>query len=215
MAASLRINITRSGQGPGSNFLLHALRRSWGEGKGIGLDGSPALEGEANWTHRFYPDIPWSSPGAEAGADYAPASSAQTPIGYTGAWTFTNVLADVNLWRANPGTNFGWIILSDAEETARTARRIASRETPDEGPRLLIEYVQPPRMEHIEFTNGMLAFSFEELAYNHYSIEGKEALEGGAWHVSTNLPLLQVSGPVTVAWPVSGPQQFYRVTLQP
>jgi hypothetical protein len=210
--ASLHTYVTRSGSGPGSNFLLHRMRRSWGEGAGRGLDGAVATGGDATWNHRFHPDEPWGEPGAMAGVDYAPESTAQT-FGMFGEWTFTNVMTDLQFWRNNPGTNFGWIMISDDEGTMRTARRLASRENEDSPPYLLIEYVEVPRLEHAEVAEGVLSLNFNALAFNRYRIESRVALEGGAWQTCTNLPLVEERGPVTVALPVSGGQKFYRVAL--
>lgn len=213
LSASLHAYVTRSGSGPGSNFLLHRMRRPWGEGAGRGLDGALATGGDATWLYRFYPEDPWGEPGAMAGLDYAPESTAQL-FGNYGEWTFTNVMADVQFWRNNPGTNFGWILISDDEGTMRTARRLASREHEDSPPYLLIEYVEAPRVERAAISEGVFSLTFEALAFNRYRIESRTALGGEAWQTCTNLPWVEERGPVTVALPVSGAQKFYRVALE-
>lgn len=214
LAASLHLSVTRSGSGPNSNFLLHRLRRSWGEGNGQGLDGAQAIEGDATWNHRFFPVEPWSEPGGEAGVDYELESTAQT-FGNYGEWEFTNVVSDIQFWQANPGTNFGWIMISDREDVSRTARRIASRETEDTGPYILIEYVDSPRIDRLEVSEGRLFLSFTALALNRYHVECREALAAGTWLTCTNLPAVASRGPVTVTLPMLGPQMFFRVELDP
>ena len=52
---------------------------------------------------------------------------------------------DVQLWVSNPGTNQGWLLLSEDESSFKTARRFSSREDPDQGntPLLTVDYSAP------------------------------------------------------------------------
>ena len=47
------------------------------------------------------------------------------------------MISDVQLWNDAPATNFGWILVGD-ESTIKTAKRLDSRENPNEGFRPLL-----------------------------------------------------------------------------
>jgi hypothetical protein len=129
-----------------STFGLHRILRSWGEGLKGGTVGSPASAGEANWNARSFPDVLWNAPGAAAPLDYSTTASGTTPISGPGPYTFASapgLVADVQAWLANPGANFGWILISQSEDIPFTARRFASREDPSNGPSLIIQYSAP------------------------------------------------------------------------
>src|SRR6476660_8457206 len=51
-SATFTIQVTnKNGLGVGSDFTLHRLLKSWGEGMGSFLAGAPATEGEATWNN--------------------------------------------------------------------------------------------------------------------------------------------------------------------
>ena len=104
---------------------------SWGEGSGSAVTGSPAHFGEATWTSRFYPLVTWDFPGGSAGVDYIDSSSSSTLVDDKGIYIFHSTQAlidDVTTWLADPGTNSGFMLISDNEFAPGTARRFASRE---------------------------------------------------------------------------------------
>ena len=132
-----------------SVFGLHLMQRSWGEGAEIPMDnpgglGAPASPGDATWLHRFAFDTPWAMPGGAAGIDFKGNFSSSTLIYGVDVYTFEGTLdmiADVQGWLDNPDGNYGWMLLSQAEDVPFTARRFASSEDPNGGgPRLFIEY---------------------------------------------------------------------------
>ncbi|SRR5260221_4638586 len=52
-----------------------------------------------------------------------------------------DTMADLQLWLDHPGTNFGWMLISQSEDTPFTARRFASREDPfGRGPTLTVDF---------------------------------------------------------------------------
>jgi hypothetical protein len=211
--ASLLLHISRSpgGTQAGSQFQLHRLLKSWGEGNKTGLTGLPAEAGEATWFSCFYPDENWSVPGASAPEDFMAESDGQQTVNSYG-WYRLDVLADpVITWQTDPEHNFGWILVNVAEDIPYTARRFDSRESPAYAPTLHIEYVQPPHVDDIGITNGMVSLTFVGLARNHYHVEGGEHLGAGEWNTQTNLPLLETTGPVTVSLPRTAPTMFYRI----
>lgn len=122
---------------------LHRLQADWGEAgsmaPGPGGQGGTPLAGDATWTHRFFNDTTWNSPGG----DFAASASAETILDAPGDYTFgstTAMVSDVQDWLDNPSGNFGWIMI--ANENAQSARRLISREStvPERRPRIEIEY---------------------------------------------------------------------------
>jgi hypothetical protein len=150
-SVGLQLEVTRqpSDGFEASLFGLHRMLRSWGEGGTVVTEnpgglGAPAGPGDATWAHRFAFDTPWAMPGGAAGTDFAPTFSSSTIIYGVDVYNFEGTLdmiADVQAWLDNPGTNFGWMLKSQSEELPFTARRFASREDPNgAGPLLFIEY---------------------------------------------------------------------------
>ena len=124
---------------------LHKLLADWGEGTshapmGEG-DGAPATPNDATWRHRFFDTIFWST----EGGDFTATVSASQSVGPVGQymWSSAQMVADVQSWLDNPGSNFGWLVLGD-ETTAATAKRFDTRESASP-PILTIEFI-PPRV---------------------------------------------------------------------
>jgi hypothetical protein len=116
-----------------SNFDLHRLLVSWGEGTGSNLTGSVAQPGSATWNERSSGSAAWSSPGGMIGMDYAEASSSTAFISNLGQYTWgtTSLLVDdVKAWQADPLTNFGFILVSQDEISRGSGRRFGAKEQP-------------------------------------------------------------------------------------
>jgi glucose/arabinose dehydrogenase len=113
-----------------STFDLFRLLAGWGEGTKIGNGGSLATSGEATWNARMQGTANWTAPGARS--DAAATASASSPVGSvdnaTYSWSSAGLVSDVQLWVDNPAQNFGWLLASQAEGSARSARGFASRE---------------------------------------------------------------------------------------
>jgi len=113
----------------GVDVSFHRATAAWGEGPSNATQeegkGALAIPGDATWLHRFYPTSFWAS----AGGDFRSPTSAVVQVSSEGAYTWSSVglVADVQLWLNNPGTNFGWLIRGD-ELQNRTATRFDSRE---------------------------------------------------------------------------------------
>lgn len=161
-SASLVLFDSSSGSGfTASTFGLYRLLVGWGEGNKIGNNGQPATAGEATWVYSFYTNTSWSTPGAAAGVDFVSTPSATNFIsvaGVTNTWSSTPTLvSDVQSWLDNTGTNFGWIIVSDGEFSAQTARRFSSRENlQGRGPKLFVDYTAAPVPEPATITLAIL-----------------------------------------------------------
>src|ERR1041385_685744 len=115
----------------------------------------PWNETEATWNHSGT-NAAWSAPGGAAPTDFSSAPSGTQSVAGLGSYTFlstANLVADVQSWVDNPNANFGWIVQTQLEDVAKTARRFASREGPANAPTLLIEYTpgqpQPLQMSQM------------------------------------------------------------------
>ena len=119
---------------------LHKLLADWGGGTsdapGEEGDGAPATTNDATWRHRFFDTIFW----AVQGGDFSATVSASQSVGPVGqyTWSSAQMVADVQSWLDNPGSNFGWIVLGD-ESTLGTAKRFDTRESASP-PVLTIQY---------------------------------------------------------------------------
>jgi FtsP/CotA-like multicopper oxidase with cupredoxin domain len=124
---------------------LHRMLANWGEGTSNATQeegrGAPATLGDATWYHRFYPTSQWSA----VGGDFRATASAAMTVNRDGAfysWSSPGLVADVQAWLDNPGTNFGWLI-KGGESAAKTTKRFDSRDaaTPSQRPVLRVEFI--------------------------------------------------------------------------
>jgi hypothetical protein len=144
-SVSLRLVVTRvpSSGGVASVFELRRVLRPWGEGNKTSPQGGVASAGEASWNDQLKGTAPWTIPGGQIGADFSSTVSATAPVAGLGNVTFVSgpgLIADVQAWVSNAGTNFGWILMSQSEAEHETARRFASREDLNRAPQLVIDY---------------------------------------------------------------------------
>ena len=206
------------GSAVNSTFALHRLLPSWGEGNKLGDRGFPADPGEATWNFRFFNDQPWSAPGGAPGIDFAAQPSATRLIGGKATYTFGPSGAlrdDVQAWLDTPAANHGWLLLSQSEDRAKTARGFASREDPDVPPRLRIEFTRatPLRIEQVAAHTNRFQFSFAAEANRAYAVEFTAALPAPSWSTLTRIP----PGPATnivVTDLVMPEPRFYRIKQQ-
>ncbi len=143
------IRVTKVPPSPvNSTFSLHKVLRPWGEGnKAVALLGGPATTGEATWNARAIPSESWGAPGGLAGVDYVAASTASRAIAGVAAYPYESspaLVADVQSWLDNPAANFGWILISAAEDRRKSAKRFGSRETTGTAPSMIVEYTPAP-----------------------------------------------------------------------
>ena len=145
---------------------------------------------------------------------YRPLSPSSALVSSFGPNSFPNLTADVEFWRAHPGQNYGWILISESEETPYTARRFGSRENPANSPTLELEYIPHPRIEHSELVGNQFHFSFLAQAGQSYAVQSCDSLVGANWATLTNVPPLAFIQTVSVTAPVTVPQSFFRVRLE-
>jgi hypothetical protein len=203
-----------------SVFGLHRMLRPWGEGtnaptRGLGL---PAALGDATWLARFAsaPDA-WATPGGAAGLDYtAPFSSSafiSDPASYLFESTADNVI-DVQFWLDHPTSDFGWVLISESEDVAMTAKQFGSREYPGLEPQLALDYLLRPHLIEPRLETNYFVFSFLAEAGQSYSVEWTTNLPTSTWTGRLELPPSAVSTNVALAEPVSSNPRFYRVTTR-
>lgn len=116
-----------------SDFNLHRLFVSWGEGTGSNATGSVAQPGNATWNERHAGTSAWGSPGALIGVDYAEAPSATTGVAGVGTYIWgssATLVDDVRAWQGDPSSNFGFILVSQTETSLGSGRRFGSKEQP-------------------------------------------------------------------------------------
>jgi hypothetical protein len=126
---SLSMRMSKTIVGP-IDMVLHRVVTDWGEGTtdapGEEGTGAPASGNDATWLHTFSPSSFW----LVDGGDFDPVSSASTPVGQIGNYTWAStpeLIADVESWRDDPASNYGWIMIGD--ETMVSAKRFDSRES--------------------------------------------------------------------------------------
>ena len=146
---SVSLNLYHSKSTPNSSsnaITLHRLLNDWGQGTSNSGDpggsGALAATGDATWVHNFYKTSSW----AKAGGDYSATTSASVTVSALGHSVFASaqLAADVQSWRNQPATNFGWIITGN-EGSSGTAERFDTRENGTAGnrPVLTVNYTVP------------------------------------------------------------------------
>lgn len=145
-------------QGPAGEVALYRTLADWGEGSSssTGGGGAPSQPGDATWIHTSFNTSFWTTPGG----DFAPEASASLLVSDPGAyvWSSTSELvADVQGWLDNPGSNFGWGLIGQESSTG-TAKRFETRENEVEGsrPLLRVEYVVPAPSAAVLFGGAVL-----------------------------------------------------------
>ena len=219
-SARLRVTIARSPLGAQpSTFSLRRVLRNWGEGeKALETLGEPATDGEATWNNRFQGSAAWQTPGGAVDVDFSSTVSSSAPSTTGGTMLFdtsTQMAADVQAWLANPGQNFGWMVICGSEQVFSTARRLASSEDANNAPTLEIQYAPPLRIENIALGNGTIHFSFTVEPLFTYTVESRIALEDGTWNPLTNFTERTSSYEAAISDVATNSSRFYRVLKAP
>jgi hypothetical protein len=203
-SATLRLTVARTPLTPAnSNFHLHRLLRPWN-----------ALE--STWRLRLGPDEAWDVPGGQEGTDFSATSSASALVADQAQYTFSStpqLVADLNEWLANPATNHGWLVKTEDESVAYTARRVGSAEGGAVAPVLEIQFEAPTvlRITSTEIMDGQVCLRFTAEQGKAYVIERRETVDSGTWTAIRHLPPADVTGEVVVCDPVGTGNAFYRV----
>jgi len=158
---------------------------------------------------------PWQSGGAAGAEDVVSDVSSSVFIADLGAYSFpstSNLVADVQAWVSDPGTNFGWTLRSAVEGSQYSARLFASREsTGPPRPRLTITFVPPPQITNLQAANGVFQFLFAAESNRAYTVEHRAALDSGSWLLLTNFPASSTTLTQSVTDALDTTNRFYRV----
>ena len=123
-------------------------------------------------------------------------------------------MADVQTWLDDPTTNFGWMLIGQAEEANFTARRFASHEDTGRAPYLVIDYVPPPEVDFIAVRNGQVNLSFAAQANQTYAVEFRASLSwSNDWSTLTNFAAQPTATNLVASDPVTDRERFYRLRL--
>jgi len=149
-AATLTLTVPSGNTGNPSSFDLHRVLSSWGEGTNTGSSGTVAEPGDATWNSRFQGSLLWNT----SGGDLVSTTSASTFVTGLGTYTWSSpqFLADLQWWAGNSSSNFGWILISEAEAINQSARRFGSREDPLNAPVLTLDYTVIPEPSTLVLT---------------------------------------------------------------
>ncbi len=220
-SATLKIAVVQTplGGGEPSTFSVYRVLKDWGEGnKAASTTGLPATSGEATWNHRFFPSVPWGTPGAAVGIDYSEIPSSSTAIGGIATYTFPAsdaMNADVAHWLSTPAQNFGWILISDDDATWTTARRFGARESSIQ-PELQIDYTTGFKISNIDRQDTTVRMTFTAEASFKYTVEYRPNVASGAWSTLTNITAKLASfEAVATDSTLNAQQRYYRIRKEP
>jgi formylglycine-generating enzyme required for sulfatase activity len=206
--------------GTPSNYRLFRLLRPWAEGNKPGTHGAPADPGETTWNDRFAyePGGSWSVPGAAAPVDFSPTVSASTFVSGQGPVPLADsgMATDVQFWLQNPTNNFGWILISDAEDIPQTVTHFASREDPTNAPLLRLEFKPPvgaqvPKIAGFNVASNAFNFTFLAEPTQTYTVQFLPSLSGTNWQPLVYFPAPSAVTNHVVSDPISSPARFYRL----
>lgn len=201
----LRLTVVKVPPEPfSSSFSLFRMLKAWGD--------------DANWTNAAA-SVPWAAIGALGGLDYTTNISGKQFVAGLGTYEFgpsAQLLADVQSWIAHPEENHGWLLKSESESSARSARHFGPSESANP-PQLLIDYTIPPIapvLKDISTANGTLRFEIDGAAGWIYRIEYRPFLEKSGWATFTNAPAGAALTPVVIRVPDFGESGFFRALVE-
>lgn len=200
-SAALTVTVTRSGTATPQLYTLHRLLTDW-------------TESAATWND--------SGVSAWSGGNFVSPPDATTTLGSSGNFTFgssTGLVNTVQRWLTNSASNLGWILRNQNEVAPQNARRLASRESGTDGPALIIDFTLPPppppvsvALANVRVEAGKILFNFAALAGTSYTVESRDALEGGSnWMPIITHPDSIESSIIPFCEMMTGNRRFYRV----
>ncbi|MSU64469.1 MAG: DNRLRE domain-containing protein [Pedosphaera sp.] len=213
VALTLKVTKQPSSGGASSTFELRRVLKPWGEGTKSGLVGEEATSGEATWKARMHPSDKWSQPGGEIGTDFSTTVSASIAVGDRGSYTFAStadLIADIQQWSSHPELNFGWVLMSQAETTAETARRFGAREDPVNAPSLAVEFTAGSPLQSLRITNFAVEGKSISLVWADgqppFQVQHRVASNDGLW-----VAFGEIVQDRFATLPAEGDVAFYRV----
>lgn len=220
---TLRLNVTKEkgSRGP-IQTRFHRVTQDWTEGAKVNQGGGvAAAAGEATWTDRKKGTASWSAPGATG--DFSTTFSASIPLDNTGAYTVAStagLVADVQAWLTDPGTNFGWILVAQQEDSSGSARRIATREAGSQAMALTIGFTLPvlppalPALTGVRTPDGQLELVFPAQANVQYQLQRRTVFDALPW-TDAGLFTQGLDGPITNRVGLESEPAFFRIVIKP
>lgn len=228
----LTLRVVRTPPGPAnSNFHLLRVLVPWVEGTkssvaGAGnAGGALATSGETTWLSRLHQMAAWNQPGGQLEVEFAEDPSGTQFVGGDGNKVFvftTDGVSDVQSMLDSPGGNHGWVLVTENEAAAKSARRWASRQHPTNPPKLEITFTPPPAPEVPEIINfqydpitGSITVDVQGLAGTTYTLETRQDLVGGTWgDVDTQAVTSDGLLTLNTSAPSGARKLFFRVTAR-
>jgi hypothetical protein len=214
--------LKKNDDAPPETVGLHRVLRSWNEGVKTGRTGQLATAGEATWLDRAKGSAQWAAPGGLAGTDFTSAASTRQALNGVGRYTFPSspaLIAEVQTWRSDPTSNYGWMLVSENEDQEASARRIASRERTGDSPVLILEYSAPqpePQIvlfNSVQLEDGAVALRFHAEAGNIYSVWYRPTLGEFPWLTLTNVVSKLVSFDAVVTDAATARSRYYQLAI--
>jgi hypothetical protein len=200
----LRLQVVKVPRSPAnSDFGLHRMKKSWA--------------GDATWINASGGSA-WAAPGGMSDVDYVATASATRFVTGGGIYDFNTpqLVADIGMWRAIPGTNFGWLLRTASEATGGTARHFGANESA-QPPQLQIDYQTPapvPRLANVRLEGTNITFDFTGSPGWIYRVECRDNVDYGAWSTIANLPAGGTTNTISVIAPLATVRRFYRVIAE-
>ncbi len=173
---------------------------------------------EATWNTRISPSTTWAVGGGMVATDYVSTPSSTAPVSRapaTNSFSFCGMLTELQLWLANPATNFGWILIATGEK-AGSGAQLGSRENPGKEPVLTIKYTLPALPTPLTIfclapTGNGIRFSFVAESNRTYAVEFQDSLVATNWSVLTNIPALPAKTVLHITNGVAPSERYFRV----
>jgi hypothetical protein len=177
----------------------------------------PWSDAAATWTNRLI-SIRWSTSGAAAPIDFTNAVTRTITVTALGPYIFlsnSNMIADVQRWVADPGSNFGWIIISEVQGTSGSECKFGTREDPANAPSLTVQFTvpaTPPTLTPLPILANKFRLSFVAETNRVYAVEYSGILTATNWTALTSIGPLTVATNVIVSDTLTASNRFYRVS---
>lgn len=208
---------------PVARFGLHRVLVGWEEGRGTGglPGGEAALAGESTWGSKAYGTLNWSEPGMGLGVDYQAIPDATEEVSGQGMYEFevgAQGVATIQGWIEDPSRNHGWLLRTEDESVARSARRWGSREG-GKGAVLRIRVTSlemAPRFTGIEVMGDEVRLRFVGANGVTYDLQATAEPGAAEWPVIETLPPMAGGEErvVTLSGALAA-QQYYRLFRKP
>jgi hypothetical protein len=156
--------------------------------------------------------VPWAGPGGQAGTDYSTSPSAVCLNILGGTCDFgpsAGLRADIQAWLADPATNNGWLLKTENELLAQSARHFGSSES-TVPPQLILNLLARTRLTNVVMHAEHFAFTFNAIDGWFHRVQSANNLESNVWTTLTNVP----AGPprlISVSVPLAHSGRFFRV----